>query len=391
MDLLNAFSKSIMLKIKDIALNAGVSPTTVSFVLNDRGKAMNISEKTRNKVLRAAEEMGYRSNHLARAMRTGDTRMLGLLGGKTSEEQVGRMLEGALEAADSQGYTLKLLRLDAFGDSAQAVIRRSSELRLMGMMALHLPEPVLEELHAESRGSNTPLVLLDARCPSPDIVQVVSDDEGGITAAFEHLVQLGHSRIAYMHVGGESTLGSVRKQAFHAARERHGLMFRPDYITEGSFRFCEPSANAARALLTLPKQERPTAILCASDTMALATLQVAHELSLRVPDDLSVVGFANMSAAEFAAPALTTVEQPFFQMGRAAVETLLSMIKERQPEGEEPHASPQCQAASNPQANVRVLPTQLIERATTAPPPSEASLSSEASLPSEAPTGERSS
>src|SRR3712207_2943316 len=135
-----------MLKISDIAKHAKVSPTTVSFVLNDRHEATRISEKTRIKVLQAAEELGYRSNQLARAMRTGNTKMLGLLGGYTAEEQVGRMLAGALEAADAQGYSLKLLRLHELGGSAQQVIRRISELRLMGTLALHLPERVLEEL-----------------------------------------------------------------------------------------------------------------------------------------------------------------------------------------------------------------------------------------------------
>jgi LacI family transcriptional regulator len=126
-----------MLRLRDIATRAGVSPTTVSFVLNDKqGENVRIGERTRLKVLKVAEEMGYRSNQLARAMRTGNSRMLGVLGGDLSEQHVGRMLSGAIEAADVYGYTLKMLRYGAFADSAQRVIRRSSELRLMGVIAL---------------------------------------------------------------------------------------------------------------------------------------------------------------------------------------------------------------------------------------------------------------
>lgn len=349
-----------MLKMSDIASHAGVSPSTVSFVLNDRHETLRISEKTRLKVLQAAEELGYRSNQWARAMRTGNSRMLGLLGGKTSEEQVGRMQEGVVEAADAQGYTLKILRLDAFGDSAQQVIRRSSELRLMGMIALHLPDAVLAELHVEAQKFNTPLVLMDARCAQPDIPQVVSDDESGIALGVDHLVTLGHKRIAFLTAGSAFALGTLRNGAFKATMAKHGLAVPAGYIKDASFRFREPVVEAARELLSLPKESRPTAIFCSGDLMALATLQAASELGIAVPRELSVMGFGNLTAAEYATPQLTTVEQPFAQMGHTAVEVLLDIIGERsgeQPARTEPNTS-----------SIRLLPTRVMERASTAPP-----------------------
>jgi DNA-binding LacI/PurR family transcriptional regulator len=365
-----------MLKMSDIATHAGVSPTTVSFVLNDRHETLRISEKTRLKVLKAAEELGYRSNHLARAMRTGNTRMLGILGGNAEEEQVGRMLSGALKAADDQGYTLKILRLEAFGGSAQQVIRRISELRLMGMLALHLPDSVLEELSVEAHKCETPLVLMDARCKDAGMVQVISDDAGGIRAGVEHLVRLGHSKIAFVRGGGESqcSVSVSRQEAFEAAMAGYGLAVPPEYIADGHFRLREVSVEAARALLNLPLERRPTAILCAGDLIALATLQVAHELELNLPRDLSIVGFANMISAEFSTPPLTTVEQPFNDMGRVAVNTLLSFINERMKNGHEETESvtlielPALDGCAEADGNVKILPTRLIERASTAPP-----------------------
>ena len=365
-----------MLKMSDIATHAGVSPTTVSFVLNDRHETLRISEKTRLKVLQAAEELGYRSNHLARAMRTGNTKMLGILGGNAEEEQVGRMLSGALKAADDQGYTLKILRLESFGGSAQQVIRRISELRLMGMLALHLPDSVIEELSVEARKCETPLVIMDARCTDPGLVQVISDDASGIEAGVEHLVKLGHSKIAFVCGGGSSrcSVSVTRLEAFEAAMARHGLTVPPEYIADGHFRLRDISLEAARGLLTLPAEKRPTAIFCSGDLIALATLQVAHEFGLSVPRDLSVVGFANMISAEFAAPALTTIEQPFNQMGSVAVDTLLAFISERMKSSNEMagESTPTGESASNKFAeitgNVRMLPTRLIERASTAPP-----------------------
>jgi DNA-binding LacI/PurR family transcriptional regulator len=348
-----------MLKMSDIASHAGVSPTTVSFVLNGRHDTLRISEKTRNKVLEAAEELGYRSNQLARAMRTGNTKMLGILGGYPAEEQVGKMLAGALEAADDQGYTLKMLRLHALGSNARQVIRRISELRLMGMLALHLPDAVLDELFKEASEYDTPVVLLDGRCENPDIAQVVSDDEGGITAGVEFLASLGHKRIAFIG-GGVSVLGKTRRAAFEAALTTRGLPVIPEYVVEGSFNERALSAQAAHKVLSLPAGQRPTAIFGSGDVIALAALQVAAGLGIRVPQELSVIGFANILASEYATPALTTIEQPFLEMGRTAVNLLLNSIEGRsavQQPAYEVHAG----------SKIQVLPTRLVERATAAP------------------------
>jgi DNA-binding LacI/PurR family transcriptional regulator len=354
-----------MLKMKDIANHAGVSPTTVSFVLNERHEAAGISEKTRLKVLQAAEELGYRSNHLARAMRTGNTKMLGLLGGNPDEEQVGRMLVGALKAADAQGYTLKIFRLDAFAGSAQQIIRRSSELRLMGMLALHLPEAIVEELYCEARDCGTPLVLMDSRSKNPNIAQIISDDRGGVEAGVDHLVKLGHKKIAFMYHGGESAFAISRRVAFKAVMAKHGLPIPASYEQEGHFFNREQSLKAARTLLSMPIQKRPTAIFCAGDLMALSTLQVAHEFKINVPQDMSIVGFANITASEYAAPSLTTVAQPFVEIGREAVNLLLNIIGERDNHSGK-IAIPQ---QENGQGRITILPTIFVERSSTAPPP----------------------
>jgi len=358
-----------MLKLSDIATHAGVSPTTVSFVLNDRPEAERISEKTRQKVRQAAEELGYRSNQWARAMRTGNSRMLGLIGGRTGEEQVGQMLEGALEAADAQGFTLKILRLDSIGNSAQQVIRRSSELRLMGIVALHLPDSILQDLHIEADKYDTPLVVMDAICDDEAIAQVVSDDFGGIAQGVEHLAQLGHSKIAFICGGDRPEVLTPRKAAFRAAMERFQVAINPNYIKDGHFREREKSAQAARELLSLPVESRPTAIFCSGDLIALATLQVASELGIKVPSELSVLGFANLTPAEFATPPLTTIEQPFAEMGRTAVNMLLSIVSERTHDEDGQTKKPATPPAPKPaSAIVNVLPTRLIERASTAPP-----------------------
>lgn len=356
-----------MLKISDIAQHVGVSATTVSYVLSDGPAAARISPETRAKILKAAEELGYRSNHFARAMRTGDTKMLGVLGGRTEEPHVGRMIEGTLDAADAHGYTLKLLRLHAMGNSARHAIRRSSELRLSGILALHLPEDTLEELHLEAHKYQTPLVLMDTYCQNAQIHQVVSDDEGGFSLGVQHLAQLGHRKIGMVKGGGTTAIGVARKYAFVRALAAHGLQPEESLVQEGSFHDRAASVEAARRLLTLPEGQRPTAIFCASDLMALATLRAARELGLDVPRQVSVIGFSNMIHCEYAYPALTTIDQGFQTMGSTALNLLLGLIAARGQEHNE--AAGAKEATPAPAGNVTLLPTSLVVRESTCPPP----------------------
>lgn len=350
---------------RDVAARAGVAQASVSAVLNG-GSGRYVSPGTRQRILDAAEELGYRRNHAASVMRTGNTQMLGWLGGNLGEEHVGKMLSGALEAADLAGYTLKILSLGELGNAHQA-IRRSSELRLMGVLALHLPVATQNDLHNEATRFGCPLVFMDERSERTDVPQVVSDDEGGIEQGLEHLMKLGHGRIAFISAGEEaSVLSSSREQAFLRAMDKRGLEVPPHWIAHGSFSSREPSLQAARALLSLQREKRPTAILCSGDFIALATLQVAREMGLSVPQELSIVGFANMNVSEFATPQLTTIEQPFVDIGRKAVHVLLGVIESRiENDGAAPVSLEERGAKFE---TPLCLPTRLIERASTAPP-----------------------
>lgn len=356
---------------RHVAARAGVAQASVSAVLNG-GTGRYVSPATRQRVLEAAEELGYRRNHAAGAMRTGNTRMLGWIGGVLGEEHVGKMLDGVLEAADAQGYTLKILRLGELGN-AQQVIRRSSELRLMGVLALHLPVATQSELHCEAKRYGYPLVLMDGRPQEKEIPYIASDDEAGIQEGVDHLVRLGHRRIAFISAGEESAPVSLaREGTFCSAMAAHGLAVPPAFIGRGGFTAREPSLEAAHALLCLPRDRRPTAIFCSGDLIALSTMQVARQLQICVPQQLSVVGFANMSAAQFATPALTTIAQPFADMGRAAVRLLLDLVESQVKETAREPGNPARQTSdeASPAFNIPMrLPTRLIERASTAPVP----------------------
>ena len=351
-----------MLRMSDIAAKAGVSASTVSFVLNDRHEAVRISESTRQRVLQAANEMGYRVNHQARAMRTSNTRTIGIVGGDLCAELVGCMLSGILEEVDRQDYTLKIL--PAQGDEGQRqMIRRASELRLMGVIGLHLSPQMVAEFHAEAQSCKYPLVLLDTHDTVAKVLQVVSDDDGGVAAVISHLTGLGHKRIAMISGVGNSTLTLLREAAYEREMACYGLPVPKGFLARGDFDDLAPSAQAVRGLLMLPPAERPTALFCAGDRIALAALQVAQQMELEVPRYLSVVGFSDYSAAEFAAPALTTVQQPFRDMGRLAVRRLL------QASADEKCLPCDGEFISSRRGVLELLPTRFITRQTTGPAP----------------------
>jgi LacI family transcriptional regulator len=345
-------------------------------VLNGKqSEYVRISDKTRMKVLEAAEEMGYRHNQLARAIRTGNSRMLGVLGGNLSEYHVGRMLTGALEAADEHGYTLKIQRFDVFGYTAEQLIRRSSEMRLMGVLALHLPSSVIDGLHTEATNYGYPLVLMDSCSTLGAIPQVLSDDVGSMRIGVEHLMKLGHTRIAYIStVDTHSAFTMGRENAFLDTMKSKGLPVPPQYLVRGDIRDRLASRVVARDLLTMPAHERPTAIFCSSDLLAVATLQAAAELGVQIPKHCSVIGFANLPVCECVTPELTTIEQPFLEIGRTALETLLANIQHKSQETEPQTAASQevhsdsTNADSASRTGTILLPTRLIERNSTAPP-----------------------
>ena len=304
-------------------------------------------------------------------MRTGNTRMLGIMGGDIGMEQVGSMVAGALEELEAHNYTLKLLPTPQGGsvEAAQEIASRSSELRLQGAIALHLSREAIAIFEAEANRYGYPLLLLDTRAPQSALPAVVSDDEGGIAAAVEHLVALGHRRIALIAGAQWDDIVPLRQAAFEAALRAHGLELPDACLQYGDFNALEANAHAARALLSLPASKRPTALFCMGDLIAMAALQVASEVGLRVPQQLSVVGFADFTMAKFANPPLTTVRQDFGAMGQLAARQILKLCDKNAHNA--PLNAPPLKALppEAPDLLLQRVPTQLIVRGTTASVP----------------------
>lgn len=337
--------------MNDIAARAGVSQATVSFVLNNRREGINIPQTTRQRVLDAARDLGYRRNQLARAMVTGKSRILGIITVSQNNENIVRVLAGALEAANQNDYLIKILHL-SYGNIDDSTIARCLEWRVAGAIVVGLDETTLEFLDKEFQRVGMAAAFVDNAPRRDKAVRVLANDEQGIRDVLSHLLELGHRRIAY--IGGRpSFISRWREESFRAVLAEAGISVPDSWVRHSSWSNPAPMEREAMAILSGP--ERPSAIVCAADTIAMVVLRVARSLGIRLPDDLSVSGYSNATLSAFADPSLTTVDQSFHAMGHAAAEYLI-----------------QCAESSEGMESEIVtpdilLPTQLLVRASTAP------------------------
>jgi LacI family transcriptional regulator len=343
-----------MVTMADIAVRAGVSRATVSLVLNEKHAIVGIAEETRQRVLKAASELNYRPNEIARAMVTGRNPVVGFLVRESQREVPTRILAGALAEAEKRGYSVKVIRAE--GEFDHRIIERCAEMRLAGIIALYIYGEPLEYLHHEMARYATPVAVVDSSFPPSRGIRVISDDRDGARQVMEHLAGLGHRRIAFISGAPGSGAAAEREEGYRSALAALGIPTPADYLVHGNWNI--PRIEEQTRFLLDHPAGRPTAVFCADDRTALIAARTARTAGFRVPEDLSLVGFADLEMAEYGDPPMTTVAQPFPEMGAAAVRHLLEWTEEH-------HRSRQSAA---PPVEVS-LPTRLVVRASTAPPP----------------------
>ena len=340
-----------MVTITDVAARAGVSRTTVSYVLSDGAIAERISPETRDRVMEAVSALGYRRNALAHAVTTGQSRMLGFWVMQSNREPVVRVLAGAMKEADNSGYFIKMLGFDN-QTAPDTIVQQCIEWRLSGILAIHAPEELFERVHPQIKKARIPAIVVDGqRCPS-DGFHIASDGGAGIAQAVDFLIGQGHRDIAFI-AGRDDAKDAIslrRETAYRAAMQRAGLENRVR-VRHGFWNYdsTAPTEIAARELLQ--SAEPPTAIACVSDHTAMVVIRTAAQIGVRVPDQLSVTGFDDVAVAALYNPPLTTVAQNFEAMGARAVQHLLHGQSDGAP----------------PKSHEELLPAQLIVRDSTAP------------------------
>lgn len=335
-----------MITMRDIADRAGVSRVAVSYVLNEKGTAMGISAETRQRILRASEELGYRRNELARAIATGKNPVFVFLVPvwAVESEVTSRILAGVLAQTQESGYTTQIICLPDTDE--REVIERCVAMRPLGVMSIYVRPGILDQLYAELGRYNIPLAVLDSSFPQSDRLRILSDDRTGCQQAMEHLFSLGHERIAY--IGGRTDMGEsvARGESYRDAMIEKGFAVPDEYVRYGNWD-PETVAEITRQMFQA-SGATPTAVFCADDKTAMVVCRTLNYLGICVPEKVSVVGFANLEMAEYCYPPLTTVAQPFREMGRVAVTHLLTASQEKDSLQEQ------------------LLPTQLIVRRSTA-------------------------
>ncbi|GAB3168363.1 LacI family DNA-binding transcriptional regulator [Myceligenerans halotolerans] len=299
--------------IRDVARVAGVSQTTVSYVLTGKGA---ISPATRAHVLKVAESVGYRPNLAARSMRTRRSGRLVVIAGIVVENQI-RMLTGASQAAHDAGYVMETSIVDGpVKERTERVLELSSSAQYEGILTL---VPVLPEALAD--GDGTPPVLA-ATAFDEQMHSAGELADAGLVETFIHaLVADGHRR--FVHVAGSAEFPSARarRDTYLAAVERHGVESLG--VLGGDW----PAESGRQAMLALPDDAPPIAVVAANDLLAVGALRGAAERGWSVPGDVVVTGWDNAAFGAHTMPSLTTVDVDFQTAGRHAMQLLIATLR----------------------------------------------------------------
>jgi len=325
--------------IHDVAAAAGVSVATVSKAVNGR---YGVAPETSARVMAAVAELGYESSLVASSMRSRRTGVIGVLVADF-EPFWAEVLMGVARGLADTSYDLM-----AYSGSHQqgAGWERRSLSRLSGTL---IDGAIMVTPTVVNVSADVPIVAVDPHTGGADMPTVESDSFGGAQQAVRYLIELGHRRIGFIAGRPDLRSAAARDAGYRAALAEAAIPFDPALVGVGRYEE-DVAREAARGMLTLP--DRPTAIFAANDLSALSIVNVARELGLTVPADLSVVGFDDVPDAARAEPALSTVRQPMQRLGAAAAQLVLALMN-----GETPEVT-----------HIR-LPTRLVPRATTAPPP----------------------
>lgn len=325
--------------IHDVAAAAGVSVGTVSKAVNGR---YGISPETSARVFAAVEELGYASSLVASSMRARRTGVIGVLVADF-EPFSAEVLKGVARGLADTTYDVL-----AYGGSHQRGTgwERRSVARLSGTLVdgVIMVTPTVVNVAAE-----VPIVAVDPHAGFGDLPTVESDSYRGAQQAVQYLLSLGHRRIGFIAGRPDLRSAAARDAGYRASLAEAGIAFDPALVGVGRYEE-DVARDAAREMLTLP--DRPTAVFAANDLSALSIVAVARELGIEVPRQLSIIGFDDVPEAARADPPLSTVRQPMQRIGEAAARLVLSLM------------SGQALTSTHLQ-----LPTRLVPRATTAPPP----------------------
>jgi LacI family transcriptional regulator len=331
------------MNIAEIAKRANVSTATVSRTLNQSGP---VKAATARKVWRAVTEMNYYPNSNARALVSGRSRLIGLIVSDITNPFFPELVRAFQDLAAQKQYEVLLTSTNYLTSRMTECLRRMLERKVDGvaMMTSEMDLGLIKELSRR----NVPIVFMDVGQMGPRMSHVAIDYGNGIRQAVDHVVALGHRHIAFITGPLDLHSARTRRQAFVDGLRHHGLTPDRKMIREGTHT-AEGGQQAMNGLLRLSKP--PTAVVCSNDWTAIGALHAIHAGGLRVPDDISVVGFDDIPLTRYTNPALTTVRMTASDVGETAFNALFRLIGEEAVEGD-----------------VYQIPTKLVVRESTSKP-----------------------
>jgi LacI family transcriptional regulator len=316
-----------MVSIKDVALDAGVSETTVSHALSGRRP---VASATLKRVQEAAERLGYRPSQVARALRERRTQTTALIVPDLCNPFYPALARGLQNVLAASGYASFVCDADNNLELEAAFLEQAIDRQVDGIVIApllgELPPALLAASHIPKVVVSSSREAAEDALRHPNVDTVSSHDEFGARMATEHLVRAGHRRIGFISAPLSIGPAQRRFEGFAAAMGRAGLPISDEWVATTSFTRAGGAEGIARIL---DAAEPPTAVLCANDLIAIGVMDVAQERGIRIPDQLAVVGYDDIDAAALVSPALTTVRNPTLEMGKACGSLLLDRMTGR--------------------------------------------------------------
>ena len=332
--------------IKDIARALNLSTSTVSRALRD---SYEISPETKRLVMEYAERLNYRPNPIALSLKGSSSKALAVIVPQIANNFFSQAINGIEAIAYNRGYHVIIFQTHESYEREMANIQQAVSRRVDGLL-LSLSSETSDVSHLKAlHAQGISLVLFDRVSAELDVTQVVADNFGGAYAATSHLLQTGRRRIAHLTIPPYLSITQERLAGYRAALEQYGVPFDENLVRYGTF---GPDEADELVEQLLAQEPRPDAFFTASDRLALGCLTALRKRGIRIPEDIALIGFTNLPAAEMLNPPLSTVTQPAQEIGQLAAERLIELIEHKK------KASPPA---------ILKLPTTLVIRESSAP------------------------
>ncbi|TDL80283.1 LacI family DNA-binding transcriptional regulator [Peribacillus frigoritolerans] len=307
-----------MATIKDVAKLAGVAVSTASYALNHNSR---VNAETAKRVLEAAKTLNYQKNGIARDLKRSKTETIGIIVQDLSGPFYSELMRGVQDTLLTHQYGL--IACSSIGGNVTTASKFLQERRVDGVIIL--AESLPDELILGSVREDFPIIVLDRKLDSDSIIHVLVDNFSGGYQATQHLIDLGHKKLAYIGGPSHNRDNQLRFEGYKQALKDSCITLHPSWILQGQYTR-EGGYSAAKILMM--QGNAPSAVFCANDEMAVGALKAFKESGLHIPDDLSIIGFDDIEISQYISPPLSTVKQSNYEIGSLAAHLIYQALNE---------------------------------------------------------------